>query len=192
MEPGNENRRGLPVRPLIETAALCRRVAELAAEIERDYAGSTATEPLVAVGVLKGSVFFLCDLLKQVRVPLALDFLQTSSYGAGTTPGEVRVLKDVDLPLRGRDVLLVEDIVDTGYTLQTLLALLRFRGARSVRLCALLDKRAARRVDVPIDYCGFVIEDVFVVGYGLDAGERYRNLPYIGVYEGSHATPETG
>jgi hypoxanthine phosphoribosyltransferase len=191
MEPGNENRRDLPVRPLIETAALCRRVAELAAEIERDYAGSTATDPLVAVGVLKGSVFFLCDLLKQVKVPLALDFLQTSSYGAGTTPGEVRVLRDVDLPLRGRDVLLVEDIVDTGYTLQTLLALLRFRGARSVRLCALLDKRAARRVDVPIDYCGFVIENLFVVGYGLDAGERYRNLPYIGVYEGVHATPET-
>jgi len=183
MEPRNENRRDFPVRPLIEADALCRRVAELAAEIDRDYAGKSDTDPLVAVGVLKGSVFFLCELLKQVSVPVALDFLQTSSYGAGTTPGEVRILKDVDLPLRGRDVLLVEDIVDTGFTLQTLLALLRFRGARSVRLCALLDKRAARRVDVPIDYCGFVIENLFVVGYGLDAGERYRNLPYIGVYE---------
>jgi hypoxanthine phosphoribosyltransferase len=181
MEPGNENR---PVRPLIEPAALCRRVAELAAEIDRDYAGRAEVgRPLVAIGVLKGSVFFLCDLLKQMTVPLAVDFLQTSSYGSGTTPGEVRILKDVDLALRDRDVLLVEDIVDTGYTLRTLLALLRFRGARSVKLCALLDKRAARRVDIPIDYCGFVIDNLFVVGYGLDAGERYRNLPYIGVYE---------
>ena len=194
MEPRNENRRDLrdlPIRPLIEAGALCRRVGELAAEIDRDYGAKTETDPLVAIGVLKGSVFFLCDLLKQVRVPVALDFLQTSSYGAGTTPGEVRILKDVDLPLRGRDVLLVEDIVDTGFTLQTILTLLRFRGARSVRLCALLDKRAARRVDVPIDYCGFVIENLFVVGYGLDAGERYRNLPYIGVYEGICETPET-
>ena len=184
MEPRNENR---PIRPLIEPSALSRRVSELAAEIDRDYAAKTETDPLVAVGILKGSVFFLCDLLKQVTVPLAVDFLQTSSYGAGTTPGEVRILKDVDLPLRGKDVLLVEDIVDTGHTLQTILTLLRFRGARSVRLCALLDKRAVRRVDVPVDYCGFVIENLFVVGYGLDAGERYRNLPYIGVYE----TPET-
>lgn len=194
MERRNENRRDLrdlPIRPLIEAAALCRRVGELAAEIDRDYGAKTETDPLVAIGVLKGSAFFLCDLLKQVHVPVALDFLQTSSYGAGTTPGEVRILKDVDLPLRGRDVLLVEDIVDTGFTLQTILTLLRFRGARSVRLCALLDKRAARRVDVPIDYCGFVIENLFVVGYGLDAGERYRNLPYIGVYEGVCETPET-
>lgn len=191
MEPRNENRRDLPVRPLIEAPAICRRVAELAAEIERDYAGATETDPLVAIGVLKGSAFFLCDLLKQVRLPVALDFLQTSSYGSGTTPGEVRILKDVDLPLRGRDVLLVEDIVDTGFTLRTVLSLLRFRGARSVRLCALLDKRAARRVDVPIDYCGFVIDNLFVVGYGLDAGERYRNLPYIGVYEDSRDLTRT-
>jgi hypoxanthine phosphoribosyltransferase len=190
MGPGNENR---PVRPLIDAPVLERRVAELAAEIDRDYsapgalAAPNADNPLVAVGVLKGSVFFLCDLLKRLTVPVAVDFLQTSSYRAQTSPGEIRILKDVDTAIRGRDVLLVEDIVDTGYTLQTILALLRFRGARSVKLCALLDKRAARQVEVPIDYCGFVIENHFVVGYGLDAGERYRNLPYIGVYE----TPET-
>jgi hypoxanthine phosphoribosyltransferase len=185
MEPGNENCPRRPVRVLIEPAALARRVTELAAAIDRDFAAhaSATAEPLVAIGVLKGSVFFLCDLLKQMTVPVAVDFLQTSSYGAGTSPGEVRILKDVDMAIRGRDVLLVEDIVDTGYTLRTLLALLRFRGARSVRLCALLDKRAGRRVEIPIDYCGFVIDDHFVVGYGLDAGERYRNLPYIGIYE---------
>jgi len=189
MEPEIENR---PPRPLIEAAALARRVTELAAEIDRDYsalfraagADRADRQPLLAVGVLKGSVFFLCDLLKQLTVPVAVDFLQTSSYGAKTSPGEIRILKDVDLALRGRDVLLVEDIVDTGYTLQTILALLRFRGARSVKLCALLDKRAARRVEVPIDYCGFVIQNHFVVGYGLDAGERHRNLPYIGIYDG--------
>lgn len=192
MAPGNENR---PVRALIEPEALRRRVAELAAEIDRDYAGNPATagaaEPLIAIGVLKGSVFFLCDLLKQMTLPVAVDFLQTSSYGTATSAGEIRILKDVDLAIRGRDVLLVEDIVDTGYTLRTILALLRFRGARSVRLCALLDKRAARQVDIPIDYCGFVIENHFVVGYGLDAGERYRNLPYIGIYEGNHEIPES-
>ncbi|HEY8021229.1 MAG TPA: hypoxanthine phosphoribosyltransferase [Thermoanaerobaculia bacterium] len=180
------------MRTLIDAPALERRVAELAAEIDRDYsapgtpAAPDADNPLLAVGVLKGSVFFLCDLLKRLTVPVAVDFLQTSSYRAQTSPGEIRILKDVETAIRGRDVLLVEDIVDTGYTLQTILALLRFRGARSVKLCALLDKRAARRVEVPIDYCGFVIENHFVVGYGLDAGERYRNLPYIGVYE----TPE--
>lgn len=191
MAPGNENR---PVRTLIDAETLGRRVAELAAEIDRDYAAAAdldAERPLIALGVLKGSVFFLCDLLKQLTVPVAVDFLQTTSYGCGTTPGEIRIRKDVDLSLRGHDVLLVEDIVDTGYTLQTLLALLRFRGARSVRLCALLDKRAARRVDIPIDYCGFQIENHYVVGYGLDAGERYRNLPYIGIYQGIHDTPET-
>ncbi len=189
MERGNENR---PVRALVEPAALARRVQELAAEIDRDYAGRLDwSEPLIAVGVLKGSVFFLCDLLKHMTVPVAVDFLQTSSYGAKTSPGEIRILKDVDMAIRDRDVLLVEDIVDTGYTLRTILALLRFRGARSVKLAALLDKRAARRVEIPIDYCGFVIENHFVVGYGLDAGERYRNLPYIGIYEGSPEIPET-
>ena len=168
------------VRVLISEEELARRVSELAREIEAGYPGD---EPLVAVGVLKGSVFFLVDLLKQVARPVVIDFFQTSSYGAATSPGEVRIRKDVDLALRGQDVLLIEDIVDTGYTLRTILDLLRFRGARSVRLCALLDKHEAREVEIPIDYCGFRIPNEFVVGYGLDYDERYRNLPYVGVLE---------
>ena len=134
--------------------------------------------------MLKGSVFFMVDLLKQLTIPLAIDFFQTSSYGSATSPGEVRIRKDLDLPVRGKDILLIEDIVDTGYTLRTILDLLRFRGARSVKLCALLDKASRREVEVPIDYLGFSIEDLFVVGYGLDFDERFRNLPYIGVYDG--------
>lgn len=167
---------------LISQEDLARRVEEMAAEITRDYA---ASDRLIVIGVLKGSVFFLTDLLKRVTVPLKVDFLQTSSYGSSTTPGEVRILKDVDLPVRGSDVLLVEDIVDTGYTLRTVLDLLRFRGARSVKLCALLDKASRREIDVPIDYRGFRIEDHFVVGYGLDFAEKHRNLPYIGVLDAS-------
>ncbi len=169
-----------PPRVLIGEQEVQRRVREMAAEIDRDYA---ASDRLVAIGVLKGSVFFLVDLLKHVTVPVAVDFFQTSSYGSGTTSGEVRIRKDIDLSIRDKDVLLIEDIVDTGYTLRTILDLLRWRGARSVKLCALLDKASRREVDVPIDYCGFRIDDVFVVGYGLDFDEQYRNLPYVGVYE---------
>lgn len=168
------------LRVLISQEDLERRVAELAAEIDRDYAES---DRLIAVGVLKGSVFFMVDLLKRLTVPVAIDFFQTASYGASTSPGEVRIRKDIDLPIRGKDVLLIEDIVDTGYTLRTILDLLRFRGARSVKLCALLDKAPAREVEVPIDYKGFEIEPLFVVGYGLDFDERYRNLPYIAVLD---------
>lgn len=171
-------------RVLIPQADLERRVSELARDIERDYADS---ERLIAIGVLKGSVFFMVDLLKQVTAPVCVDFFQTSSYRGSTAPGEVRIRKDIDLSIRGVDVLLVEDIVDTGYTLRTILDLLRFRGARSVRLCALLDKASRREVEVPIDYCGFTIEDVFVVGYGLDYDDLYRNLPYVGVLEGEAA-----
>jgi hypoxanthine phosphoribosyltransferase len=149
-----------------------------------------ASDPLIAVGVLKGSVFFLADLLKHISVPVAVDFFQTSSYGrGGANRGEVRIRKDLDLSIQGRDVLLVEDIVDTGYTVRTILDLLRFRGARSVRLCALLDKAAARQIEVPIDYRGFAIENVFVVGYGLDFDERCRNLPYIAVWQPESAAP---
>jgi hypoxanthine phosphoribosyltransferase len=168
------------VRVLISEEDLERKVAELAATIDRDYAGS---DRLIVVGVLKGSVFFMVDLLKKLTIPLAIDFFQTQSYGANTSPGEVRIRKDIDLPIRGKDVLLIEDIVDTGYTLRTILDLLRFRGARSVKLCALLDKVAAREVEVRIDYKGFEIEPLFVVGYGLDFDERYRNLPYIAVLD---------
>lgn len=166
---------------LIDRANLRRRISELAEEINRDYADRE--QPLVCIGVLKGSVFFLVDLLKQVRVPIVIDFLQTSSYRAGTEPGEVRIRKDIDVAIRGRDVLLIEDIVDTGFTVKTILELFRFRGAASVKLCSLLDKAEARAVEVPIDYRGFEIEDVFVIGYGLDFDERFRELDYIGVYD---------
>jgi hypoxanthine phosphoribosyltransferase len=176
------------VHVLISQEDLEARVAALAAEIDRDYSGKiTGSDPLVCVGVLKGSVFFMVDLLKRLTVPLAIDFFQTASYGSSTSPGEVRIRKDLDLSIRGRDVLLIEDIVDTGYTLRTILDLLRFRGARSVRLCALLDKAAARKVDVHIDYRGFEIETLFAVGYGLDSDERYRNLPYIAVMDSEDA-----
>ncbi len=161
---------------LISQEALETRVSELAIEISTDYAEST---DLLCIGVLKGSVFFMVDLLKQVTVPLSVDFFQTSSYGATKVPGEIRIRKDVDMSVRGRDVLLIEDIVDTGHTLRTILALLDFRGARSVKLCALLDKPETREVEVPIDYKGFEIPNRFVVGYGLDFDERYRNLPLI-------------
>ena len=162
---------------LISAEDLQRRIAELAAQIDRDYA---ASDRLVCVGVLKGAVFFLTDLIRQVNVPVAVDFFQVSSYRSSTEPGELRVRKDIDLPVRGADVLIVEDIVDTGYTLRTILDMFRFRGAKTVKLCALLDKRSRREVEVAVDYCGFEIEDRFVVGYGLDFDERYRNLPYIG------------
>jgi len=165
-------------RVLISQDRLKQRVTELAAEIERDYADA---EQLICVGILKGSVFFMVDLLKQVHLPLVIDFFQTASYGSGTVPGEVRIRKDLDVSIRDKHVLLIEDIVDTGYTLRTIMGLLRFRGARSVKLCALLDKVDAREVEIPIDYCGFPIDDLFVVGYGLDYDELYRNLPYIGV-----------
>ncbi len=167
-------------KTLISAGELQSRIDEIAREINRDYADS---DLLICVGVLKGSVFFMVDLLKRVTAPVAVDFFQTASYGGAKIPGEVRIKKDLDLSIRGRDVLLIEDIVDTGYTLRTILDLLRFRGAKSVKLCALLDKAGAREVEVPIDYCGFPIENVFVVGFGLDFDERYRNLPYIGVLE---------
>lgn len=168
------------VRVLIPESEIRRRIDEIAAEIERDFPDS---DPLICIGVLKGSVFFMIDLLKRIQIPVEVDFFQTASYGGGMAPGEVRIRKDIDLSIRGRDVLLIEDIVDTGYTLRTILDLLRFRGARTVKLCALLDKSPAREVPIPIDYRGFEIENVFVVGYGLDYEERYRNLPYIGVVD---------
>ena len=166
-----------PPEVLISAERLQHRIAELAGEIDRDYRD---TSRLVCIGVLKGAVFFMTDLLKQIHVPLAVDFFQVSSYRGATTPGELRVRKDIDLPVRGQDVLLIEDIVDTGYTLRTILDMFRFRGARTVRLCALLDKRERREVEVTVDYRGFEIDDRFVVGYGLDYDERWRNLPYVG------------
>jgi len=164
---------------LIDEATIAARVAELGAELSADYAGVD----LRLVTVLRGGLFFLADLCRQISCDMRLDFLAVAPYqpGGGSS---VRVTKDLDDDIAGASVVLVEDIVDTGYTLRTILDLLRFRGAKSVKLCALLDKKAAREVAVPIDYRGFEIGNEFVVGYGLDFDEKYRNLPYIAVYEG--------
>ena len=154
------------------------RIKELGVEITRDYAGKN---PLL-IGVLKGACFFLSDLMRVIDTRLGIEFMAISSYGSSTrTSGEVRIMKDLDVPIEGRDILVVEDIVDTGLTLSYLLANLESRGAASVKLAALLDKFERREKEVKIDYLGFKIPDEFVVGYGLDFAERYRNLPFIGV-----------
>ena len=157
---------------------LQKRVAELGAEISRDYAG----KDLLLVAVLKGSVVFLADLMREITIPHSVDFMATSSYGAATeSSGIVRILKDLDMPIIDRNVLIVEDIVDTGHTLTYLRKLLLERRPASLRVCTLLDKRERREVDVPLDYIGFEIPNEFVVGYGLDYAELYRNLPYIAI-----------
>jgi len=166
------------LEPLITFEAIQNRIRELGAEIARDYAGRN---PLL-IGVLKGACTFLSDLMRAADIPLAVEFIAISSYGAEMrTSGEVRILKDLDVAIEGRHILVVEDIVDTGLTLSYLLANLKSRGAASVKLAALLDKYERREKDVPIDYLGFKIPDKFVVGYGLDYAERYRNLPFIAV-----------
>ena len=166
------------LEPLITFEAIQNRIRELGAEIARDYAGRN---PLL-IGVLKGACTFLSDLMRAADIPLAVEFIAISSYGAEMrTSGEVRILKDLDVAIEGRHILVVEDIVDTGLTLSYLLANLKSRGAATVKLAALLDKYERREKEVPIDYLGFKIPDKFVVGYGLDFAERYRNLPYIAV-----------
>jgi hypoxanthine phosphoribosyltransferase len=165
-------------RVLITEAELNRRIGELGREIAVDY-GHRA--PLL-VGVLKGAVMFMVDLARAIDLPIALDFMAVSSYGASTqTSGVVRILKDLDSAIEGRDVLLVEDIVDTGLTLRYIVDNLRDRRPASVRICALLHKVKPRESEIEIDYIGFEIPDEFVVGYGLDYAETYRNLPYVGV-----------
>ena len=173
----SEYKQDLP-QVLISAERVRARITELARTIEKDYANS---EQLVCVGILKGAVFFMVELLRQVQLPLAVDFLQTSSYHGGKEAGEIRIRKDIEILIRDKDVLLIEDIVDTGYTLRTILDLFRFRGARSVRLCALLDKTSRREAEVDVHYRGFEIEDLFVVGCGLDIDEKWRNLDYIGI-----------
>ncbi len=154
------------------------RVRELGAELTRDYAGRAP----VLVSVLKGSIVFLADLVRAMDVPLSVDLMEVSSYGSGTeTSGQVRILKDLSGPIEGRDVVVVEDIIDTGLTLNYLLRYLGERSPASIQVCCLLDKPARRLAEIEIDYRGFSIPDRFVVGYGLDFNERYRNLPYIGV-----------
>ena len=154
------------------------RVAELGAQLATDYAGR---DP-VLVSVLKGSIVFLADLVRRMEIPLSIDLMEVSSYGASTeSSGQVRILKDLSMAIDGRDVIVVEDIIDTGLTLNYLLRYLHDKGPASIRICCLLDKPARRLADIAIDYRGFSIPDRFVIGYGLDYDERYRNLPYIGV-----------
>jgi hypoxanthine phosphoribosyltransferase len=165
------------VETLISRASLEARVAELGRQITQDYAG----RELVLVSVLKGSFMFCADLSRAIDLPLAIEFLGLKSYGdAQSTSGVVQITSDLSRPVAGKDLLIVEDIVDTGLTMGYLRKNLATRNPRSVKLCALLHKPARARVETPIDYLGFSIEDVFVVGYGLDWAERYRNLPYIG------------
>jgi hypoxanthine phosphoribosyltransferase len=167
---------------LLDTDTVARRVAELGAQLSTDYAGR---DP-VLVSVLKGALVFLADLMRSMDVPSSIDLMEVSSYGAATeSSGQVRILKDLSKPIEGRDVIVVEDIIDTGLTLNYLLGYLADRQPASIRICCLLDKPARRLAEIPIDYVGFTIPDRFVVGYGLDYDERYRNLPYIGVLKPS-------
>lgn len=166
------------LEPLFSAEQIQSRISVLGAEIARDYAGRN---PLL-LGVLKGAVIFLSDLMRAIDLRLGVEFMAISSYGEATrSSGEVKIVKDLDVPIEGRDILIVEDIVDTGLTLSYLMANLRSRGAKSVKLVALLNKQERRIREVQIDYLGFTIPDAFVVGYGLDFAERYRNLPYIAV-----------
>ena len=168
---------------LIEEARLKERIAELGDEISNDYAG----HDLLLVGVLKGAVFFMSDLMRHLTVPCEIDFMAISSYaGATESSGVVRILKDLDTNIAGRDVLIVEDIIDSGLTLHYLLRNLGARDPRSLEVCALLTKPERRRIDLPIRYVGFEIPNRFAIGYGLDHGERFRNLPYVAVLEGEN------
>jgi hypoxanthine phosphoribosyltransferase len=167
---------------LVSTEDLERRVRELAAEIDRDY--GDGDRDLVLIGVLKGAVMFMADLMRELEVPCEVDFMAVSSYGSTTdSSGVVRILKDLDASIAGRDVLLVEDIVDSGLTLHYLLKNLRAREPRSLEVCALLTKPERRRVDLPIRYVGFEIPNRFAIGYGLDHAQRYRNLRYVAALE---------
>src|SRR2546421_5945722 len=171
---------------LIETDALRGRIAELGAEISVDYAG----RDLLLIGVLKGAVFFMADLMRKLTIPCEVDFMAISSYGASTdSSGVVRILKDLDINIEGRHVLVVEDIIDSGLTLSYLMRNLESREPATLEVCALLTKPDRREIDVPVRYVGFEIPNRFVIGYGLDFGERYRNLPYVAVLS-DDALPE--
>lgn len=157
---------------------IAKKVKEIGAKISTDYAGKN---PLL-VSVLKGSVVFMTDLMRAITVPAEIDFMMVSSYGAGVkSSGVVKIMKDLDVPLEGRDIIIVEDILDSGKTLAYLLGIIGDRGPKSIKIAALLDKPDRREAPVAADYCGFVVPDEFLVGYGLDYAEKYRNLPYIGV-----------
>ena len=167
---------------LFSEEEIAERLSVLAEKIDKDYFGK---RPLM-VCVLKGSVLFFTDLIREITLPVEIDFMSISSYGAGaTTSGEVKVLKDLDNRLDGRDVIIVEDIVDSGLTLNYMTKLLSSRNPASIKVCALLDKPSRRKVDIKADYIGFEVGNEFVIGYGLDYAQKYRNLPYIGILKRS-------
>ncbi|MFZ0533364.1 MAG: hypoxanthine phosphoribosyltransferase [Anaerolineales bacterium] len=172
---------------LIPEEALQKRISELGAEISRDYQG----KELLLVCILRGGVMFLTDLIRHISVPHMIDFMSVSSYGVGArrSRGQSRITLDINTDIQNRHVLLIEDIVDSGYTVKAVLELLSARKPKSLKICALLNKSERREVEVTIDYCGFVIPDKFVFGYGLDADEYYRNLPFIGVMAADKYNP---
>ena len=166
------------IKVLLSEEEVDRKIAELGAQISRDYAG----KEIHLICILKGGAFFACELAKRITVPVTLDFMSVSSYGnSRESSGIVRIVKDLDEPLEGKHVLIAEDIIDSGKTLSRLIPMLKERKAIDVKLCSLLSKPSRREVDVQIDYLGFEIPDAFVVGYGLDYAQKYRNLPYIGI-----------
>lgn len=169
------------IRVLIPEDDVNRKISEIAAQISQDYAG----REVHLICILKGGVFFTCELAKRLTIPVSLDFMSVSSYGSGTqSSGVVKIIKDLDEPLEGKNVLIVEDIIDSGRTLAYLMEILEKRGPKNIRLCTLLDKPERRvKKQVKVDYTCFSIPDEFVVGYGLDYDQKYRNLPYIGVVE---------
>ena len=168
------------IRVMITQEEVEKRIREMAAQISRDYEG----ERLHLICILRGSVFFTCELAKYITVPVTMDFMSVSSYGDGTeSSGRIKIVKDLDDSIRGKNVLVIEDIIDSGRTLSHLLALLKVREPKSLKLCTLLDKPDRRVVPVDVDYVRMEIPDLFVVGYGLDYAQKYRNLPYIGVVE---------
>lgn len=165
---------------LVSQQQLQDKISELGAQISRDYDG----HELLLVSILKGSVVFMADLMRAITIPCAIDFMVVSSYGGSnttTTTGLVKIVKDLDQDLSGKDVLIVEDILDTGVTLSHLMPMLQMRNPRSVKICSILSKPSRRKADIEPDYMGFEVPDEFVVGYGLDYDEKYRNLPYVGV-----------
>ena len=168
------------IRVMIPEEKVDAKIRELAAQITKDYEG----KEVHLICILKGSIFFTCELAKRIDLPVTLDFMSVSSYGDGTeSTGRVKIVKDLDDNIEGKHVIVIEDIIDTGRTLSHLLEVLKVRKPESLKLCTLLDKPDRRVVDVKVDYCGFEIPDEFVVGYGLDFAQKYRNLPYIGVVE---------
>ena len=174
----NDNMKEDVLRVLLSDDEIREKVRELGGKITADYKNSN----LMLVTVLKGAVVFLADLMRQIDVPAEIDFMVVSSYGSGVkSSGVVKIVKDLDVPLAGKDILIVEDILDSGLTLSYIKELLESRGPRSIRIATLLDKPSRRKVDLQADYIGFSVPDEFVIGYGLDYDEKYRNLPYIGI-----------